>query len=88
MYGEPGMYGKSYDSHMLNKLWLLYVQAGRDFYESVRAVLVDRDNSLQWTPAILQDVADEFAGQYFARLPASMQMTKNCNSSIIFDDCE
>ncbi len=68
------MYGKSYDSHMLNNLWLLYVQAGRDFYEGVRAVLVDRDNSPQWTPAILQDVTDEFVDQYFARLPEDKEL--------------
>ncbi|XP_064397926.1 3-hydroxyisobutyryl-CoA hydrolase, mitochondrial-like [Halichondria panicea] len=48
--------------------------AGKDFYEGVRAVLVDRDNSPQWTPAILQDVTDEFVDQYFARLPEDKEL--------------
>ncbi len=70
------MYGKSCGSHVTNwrHAWLLYVQAGRDFYEGVRAVLVDRDNSPQWTPPFLQDVTDEFVDQYFARLPEDKEL--------------
>ena len=52
----------------------MYIQAGRDFYEGVRAVLVDRDNSPQWTPPFLQDVTDEFVDQYFARLPQDKEL--------------
>ncbi len=49
-------------------------QAGKDFYEGVRAVLVDRDNSPQWTPSTLQDVTDELVDKYFARLPEDREL--------------
>ncbi|XP_065882794.1 3-hydroxyisobutyryl-CoA hydrolase, mitochondrial-like isoform X2 [Dysidea avara] len=42
--------------------------AGKDFYEGVRAVLVDRDNSPKWDPPTLQQVTDKDMDEYFKPL--------------------
>ena len=41
---------------------------GHDFYEGVRAVLIDKDNAPRWQPATLADVADGDIQAYFAPL--------------------
>lgn len=39
---------------------------GHDFYEGVRALLVDKDKSPQWRPATLQEVSAQQVSSYFA----------------------
>jgi enoyl-CoA hydratase len=41
---------------------------GHDFYEGVRAVIVDKDNVPKWRPATLAEVAREEIERYFAPL--------------------
>lgn len=41
----------------------------RDFYEGVRAVIVDKDNAPRWNPAALADVSDAEIERHFAPLP-------------------
>jgi enoyl-CoA hydratase len=41
---------------------------GHDFYEGVRAVIVDKDNAPHWRPATLADVADSEVKRHFAPL--------------------
>ena len=41
---------------------------GKDFYEGVRAVIVDKDNAPNWQPAALADVSDAAIEKYFAPL--------------------
>jgi enoyl-CoA hydratase len=41
---------------------------GHDFYEGVRAALVDKDNAPQWRPASLADVSPSVVDQHFASL--------------------
>jgi enoyl-CoA hydratase len=43
---------------------------GHDFYEGVRAVIVDKDNRPRWRPAAPEDVSPEAIDAYFAPLGA------------------
>jgi enoyl-CoA hydratase len=45
--------------------------AGHDFYEGVRAALIDRDHSPRWEPSRLGDVSDLRIEAYFASLGAA-----------------
>ncbi|MGF7160038.1 enoyl-CoA hydratase [Rhodoligotrophos appendicifer] len=40
-----------------------------DFYEGVRAVIVDKDQAPKWRPARLEAVSDSHVGRYFAQVP-------------------
>ena len=42
---------------------------GHDFYEGVRAVIVDKDNAPRWRPAALAEVSDMEIARHFAPLP-------------------
>ena len=42
---------------------------GHDFYEGVRAVIVDKDNAPRWRPAALAEVSDAEIARHFAPLP-------------------
>jgi enoyl-CoA hydratase len=42
---------------------------GHDFYEGVRAVIVDKDNAPAWRPATLEAVTDTAVASYLAPLP-------------------
>jgi enoyl-CoA hydratase len=41
---------------------------GHDFYEGVRAVIVDKDNAPRWQPATLAEITDADVGRHFAPL--------------------
>jgi len=43
---------------------------GHDFYEGVRAVIVDKDNSPRWEPSTLEKVSDDEVERHFAPLGA------------------
>jgi enoyl-CoA hydratase len=44
---------------------------GHDFYEGVRAVIVDKDNTPRWRPAALAEVSDAEIARHFAPLPGA-----------------
>ncbi len=45
-----------------------------DFYEGVRAAIVDKDNKPQWRPARLADVTPEMVERYFAPLAEELPL--------------
>jgi enoyl-CoA hydratase len=51
------------------------VVGSHDFQEGVRAVIVDKDNAPQWSPARLEDVADANIQALFAPLPVREEWT-------------
>jgi enoyl-CoA hydratase len=49
------------------------VARGHDFYEGVRATLVDKDNKPRWNPALLAEVSGAQIAEYFAPLEPPMK---------------
>jgi enoyl-CoA hydratase len=43
-----------------------HVMAGHDFYEGIRAMLIDRDRKPQWRPVTLAEVSESIIDGYFA----------------------
>ncbi len=48
---------------------------GHDFYEGVRAVIVDKDNRPQWQPATLAAVSDAEVERHFAPLDRELKLS-------------
>ena len=47
---------------------------GVDFYEGVRAVIVDKDNAPHWRPAHLEDISDAEVERHFAPLERELEL--------------
>jgi len=48
---------------------------GHDFYEGVRAVIVDKDNAPRWQPATLSEVIDAEVERHFAPLDVELRLS-------------
>jgi len=51
------------------------VMRGQDFYEGVRAVIIDKDQAPHWNPATLEAVSPAEAGRYFAPLASELELS-------------
>jgi enoyl-CoA hydratase len=47
---------------------------GHDFYEGVRALIIDKDNTPRWQPASLSDVGEADLDRYFAPLERELEL--------------
>jgi len=47
----------------------------QDFYEGVRAAVIDKDRAPKWLPAKLEDVSDETVSGYFKRLAPEKELS-------------
>jgi len=45
-----------------------FMREGSDFYEGIRAKLVDKDGAPKWNPSILEEVTDDMVHSYFQSL--------------------
>jgi enoyl-CoA hydratase len=45
---------------------------GRDFYEGIRAVIIDKDNRPRWAPATLAEVTADAVENHFAPLQSEL----------------
>lgn len=52
------------------RLAVRLLEANGDFYEGVRAAIIDKDGAPAWSPARLEDVSDAMVDAYFAPLGA------------------
>jgi enoyl-CoA hydratase len=67
-------HGKSWDFETCMRMEFRIVSRvihGHDFYEGVRAVIVDKDNKPRWRPATLPDVGEADVERHFAPLGSS-----------------
>jgi enoyl-CoA hydratase len=46
-----------------------HMMAGSEFFEGVRALLIERDNTPNWQPKTLSEVSEAFVNRYFEKLP-------------------
>jgi enoyl-CoA hydratase len=47
---------------------------GHDFYEGIRALLIDKDQAPRWRPSALSDVAAADVERYFAPLARELEL--------------
>ncbi len=47
---------------------------GRDFFEGIRAAVIDKDRKPKWAPARLEDVDDETTASYFAPVEPELDL--------------
>jgi enoyl-CoA hydratase/carnithine racemase len=57
------------------------MRTGSDFYEGIRAVLVDKDYSPKWDPSRLTDIDQTKANAYFDRIQEEWAVPENFRSS-------
>jgi enoyl-CoA hydratase len=45
------------------------MMAGAEFFEGVRALLIERDNAPKWNPPARSEVSEAIVNRYFEKLP-------------------
>ena len=70
--------GKSL-ADVLKENWRIsrHMMAGSEFFEGVRALLIERDNTPKWQPATLSEVSAAAVNRYFEKLPDEPDLDLN-----------
>ena len=50
------------------------IPLGQDFFEGIRAIVIDKDKAPRWQPATLEEVSPEMIDRYFAPLAAELDL--------------
>jgi enoyl-CoA hydratase len=58
-------------AEVLKESWRIsqHMMAGSEFFEGVRALLIDRDNAPNWQPGSRAEVSEAIVNRYFEKLP-------------------
>jgi enoyl-CoA hydratase len=76
------MIGRDYDLEAalaLEYRLTQHVMAAHDFYEGVRAMLIDKDQDPRWRPATLVEVSDDIVEAYFAPIgDRELRFARDC----------
>ena len=76
------MIGRNYDLEAalaLEYRLTQHVMADHDFYEGVRAMLIDKDQDPRWRPATLVEVSDDIVKSYFAPIgDRELRLVRDC----------
>jgi enoyl-CoA hydratase len=76
------MIGRDYDLEAalaLEYRLTQHVMAAHDFYEGVRAILIDKDQDPRWRPATLVEVSDSIVDSYFAPIgKRELRFARDC----------
>lgn len=54
-----------------------HMMAGAEFFEGVRAILIERDNRPKWNPATRQEISTEMVNAYFDKLDGQPDLDLN-----------
>ena len=57
------------------RLSCAFLNRDTDFYEGVRALLIDKDQKPAWNPKTLEEVTDEHIAKFFSKIPADGDLT-------------
>lgn len=50
------------------------IMLNKDFYEGVRAVLIDKDHQPLWRPNSIEETSDEYVQTYFEPIPEGKEL--------------
>lgn len=50
------------------------IMLNNDFYEGVRALLIDKDNTPVWRPSTIEGASDEYVQSYFDPMPDGKEL--------------
>jgi hypothetical protein len=65
------------------RMALRFMRPGSDFFEGVRAQLIDRDNNAKWTPSTLEAVTPSMVDEFFAPLESTAELRLVDESTIV-----
>jgi enoyl-CoA hydratase/carnithine racemase len=69
------------DLRMEFRMAQAFMRPGTDFYEGIRAALIDKDGKPQWSPSTLAEVTDEMVQEYFRPIAHEWAIPQSASTS-------